>query len=308
MSHERRPTRPNQIGAEILPTRRGAFFEAGGESWPRSGPEDVAAALAALRSPVTVIQRSWCEGIRPLELLLARELAAGHSLLLLGDRRDPLPAWKAWQAISPPAGRAALLSSDAEGLLAAALRDPRVERVLLSGHTGDRERWAPLLAHARARVSLEPLETAHRNVEPGADPVRAAEAVLAHAFGREETHSGQLAGQLGRVRVEPRLLSRFTAALLEGLARGAELTPPLDPPLGPVEADLPAYLEMAGRLALEEGATAIHERRDGSPRGRAGARIVRLVFTNVEPRMRVWNLTRPAPLLLISRLQARNRT
>ena len=75
----------------------------------------------------------------------------------------------------------------------------------------------------------------------------------------------------------------------------------VDPPLDPVEADLPAFLEAARGLGLNEGATLIHESRGGSPRTAGGGRIARLVFTNVEPKMRIWGLDRPAPLLLLSR-------
>jgi hypothetical protein len=70
----------------------------------------------------------------------------------------------------------------------------------------------------------------------------------------------------------------------------------------PRERATAAALGAARDLGLDEGATLIHEDAGvGSRRAGGGAILVRLVFTNVEPHMRVAALRRPMPLLSILR-------
>lgn len=117
---------------------------------------------------------------------------------------------------------------------------------------------------------------------PSHDLAEAAEQVVEQAFGR-----GALGGfaddALASVVVQPRLLSSFTACLLETLLE-ADSDPWFQPPPWVLRRPQgPALRDVASgrRLALDEGATLIHERSHG------GAALSGLVFTNVEPRMKV---------------------
>lgn len=263
---------------------------------------------------VAVLRRSWSEGPAGLAAAARAELSAGRTLLLLTDGRAPsLAASLAEELLDAgvPGSALALVCDDGDVALRTASQCPEVTRVALSGHEEDEARLARVLERARAAagfgagvvvtaerdVHFERLAPPCARVELDEDPQRAAAWVARAAFGRARL-SGQAANQLGRVEVHPRRLSRFTAALLEELEeRGVA-----DPPVGPVERDLPAFLERVRALGLDEGATLVHEARVGSPTGGPGGRIVRLVFTNAEPRMRSWGLARPAPVLLLSRL------
>lgn len=314
-SDESRPSHTNRVGGAPRPALEGAVFEAGGQRWPRSGPRDVAAALEELRgrAAVTVVRRSWSEGAAPLRALVEQQLAEGRGVLVLADGRAPEVAVEATRDLSQEG--LALLFDDGDVALRAALGSPRVDRVLLSGHQDDAARLEPLLARSPAgqgfgagvvearerEVRLD--RVGPRVVEVGLDqdPEVSARDVLDRAWGARAL-GGEAAHQVGRVRVHPRRLSRFTAALLAALEDGGAPDPHFDP----VERDLGAFLERARGLGLDEGATLIHEARVGSPRSGGSGRIARLVFTNVEPRMQFWGLARPAPLLLLARLTDRD--
>ena len=310
-SDESRAPRPNRVAGVSRPALDGASFEARGGRWSRSGAADVASALAALRGrgAVTTVRRSWSEGPQALREVVEAELAAGRSVLVLADGRAPEVAVEATRDLPP--GGLALLFDDGDVALRAALAAPEVDRVLLSGHEDDAARLAPLLDRARApqgfgvgvvdvaarEVRLDLLSPRVVRVGLAEDPEGAARDVLEAAWGPAAL-GGEAADQVGRVRVHPRRLSRFTEALLaalEGWGGG-------EPPSGPVEGAQSTFLERARGLGLDEGATLIHEARVGSPRSGGSGRIARLVFTNVEPRMLLWGLARPAPLLLLARL------
>ena len=113
--------------------------------------------------------------------------------------------------------------------------------------------------------------------------------------------SGQLPGQVGLVTVDPRRLSAFTEELLAAL----EVEHVAEPCLPFVDRGLGALLEGQRDLGLDEGATLIHEGlMSGSRPSGQSAKLARLIFTNVEPRMRLLASSRPAPILLLVREDA----
>ena len=262
---------------------------------------------------VTLMQFAWCDP--RLHRSVAGELAAGRAVLLLSD--GPLPAIAEGVArhllgagIAPRA--LALVHDDGDTALRAACADPRVDRVLLTcseARRAERLAWATGLAGrsgfgagvrelAAPDVHVDGLRPCTARVLAGEDPQARAVEIAEAAFGRATALSGQAFGQVGRVLVHPHQLSRFTAALLSTLEAQALV----DPPLVPLERSLVHDLEQVRGQGLDEGATLIHEVTHGSRRASSGGRIARLVFTNVEPHMRLWGLARPLPVLLLSRL------
>jgi hypothetical protein len=183
---------------------------------------------------------------------------------------------------------------------------PRGERGARGGQ-GDRGRGAP--PGPGPEVHFESLAGSTRVVLAGDDPERAARASALGALGRVQALSGQREGQAGRVVVHRRHFSRFTQALLaelDHLAREAA------GPLALLDPELPRYVERLRRLGLDEGATLL--RGDSGtwfgPAGAAGSHargrdvtLDPLVFTNVEPRMRLARAQRPAPLLRLLRAE-----
>jgi len=155
-------------------------------------------------------------------------------------------------------------------------------------------------------------------VKLDADAPAAAREVVARAFGRSATLSGQLPGSIGRVVCHERVFSRFSAELLALLDRDADVARPL-------VALEPATIEHARRgreLGLDEGATLVFSptktRASDDPAGPdAGIGLSRArmaeailwptVFTNVEEHMRVAWLGRPAPVLCLMRVASDER-
>ena len=139
------------------------------------------------------------------------------------------------------------------------------------------------------------------------DPERAAVEIVERSLGRSVL-GGQLPGQVGLATCHPLLFSRFTAAVLTALeGEPAERPGALYP-----DPDHRGELERLRDLGLDEGAVLIHERpvqsgsggAAGSPSGARGGSLGRLVFTNVEPEMRIAGVTGPVPLLLLMRGEA----
>ena len=132
----------------------------------------------------------------------------------------------------------------------------------------------------------------------------AAEQVVEEAYGRSAL--GGLAGdRLAQVWVDPRCFSRFTACLLEVLEE-AEGDPWFTPAPwvdagGPDAATAALDVAAARRVGLDEGATLIHER-PGSD-----GRLLGVVFTNVEPRMRLGGSVFAPGTLTLSRSDAARR-
>jgi len=284
----------------------------------RSAREGLAEGLqreGAAGGVLTCLRRSWAEPLSAAARVLWRELAQGCGVLLVGDRRAPALADHlagALTAAGLPAGALALLHDDGDDVLRAAAESGRVGRMALSGWESEGalwservRRWGRMAAFGAGvveaaqgpRFVFDPLARSVVEVGLGEDPAAAAERVVRGAFDRVHTISGQLAGQVGVVQVEPRRLSAFTAALLAAL----EERRLVDPPLPPVDPHLGRELAARRDLGLDEGATLLHEFLVGSSGSGAGARILRLVFTNVEPGMRLLDATRPAPVLLLCR-------
>jgi len=163
------------------------------------------------------------------------------------------------------------------------------------------------LAYAAGDATARSADVA---IDASVGPVDAAREAARLAFGPEAI-GGYATDAVARVHVGARALSAFTAALLDALD-GAELRrrPPAwtraDPSTeradggaprrarraAPITARLDAAVIAARRVGLDEGATLIHD--DRTPGAHA------LVFTNVEPRMRLGSTLRaPATLALL---------
>jgi acyl-CoA reductase-like NAD-dependent aldehyde dehydrogenase len=250
---------------------------------------------------------------------LLRLLASGDPLTWIVDPHLPELAAVApalFEAGLEP-GALSVLHDDGDTALRAALASGGYAHVWSSGPEERGERIAqatrrPCAAEAALRPFgagvLEARAAAHTHEEftsraaqvaRADDPEHSARAIARAAFDPELTLGGELPDSVGRVHVHPRRLSRFTAALLAALEERAS---ELGAPRVPRERATAAALGAARDLGLDEGATLIHEDAGvGSRRAGGGAILVRLVFTNVEPHMRVAALRRPMPLLSILR-------
>ncbi len=267
---------------------------------------------------LALVNRHWSELYVGACEALFSELAVGRVVLLLGDACVPALAGRLAAALMEaglPAGALAVLHDDADDTLRAALASGAFERVVASGHES---RESALLrsietlvgesAFGRGVVDM-PLPALiftrleSRRVRVGADDDSAQRAreVARAAFGSIQTMSGQLPDQVGVVTVDPRRLSAFTAELLLAV----EVEEVAEPCLPFLDRGLGAFLEGQRDLGLDEGATLIHEGpMAGSRPSGEGAKLARLIFTNVEPRMRLLASSRPAPILLIIREDA----
>lgn len=284
--------------------------------------EDTRAQIVGDDAPgITGLRSSWSQRLAGPARSVFTELAAGRVVLLFSDGCVPAFANRLadvlLEAGLPPAALA-LLHDDGDAALQAAAVDRRLSRLRVWGHSQDKARCAPIFARAAHSthfgagvlgadqgrdMKFELLRREHRTVDPGQDPAVAVDQILQAAFGRLQTLSGQASEQVGSVEIAPRRISTFTETLLVALeAEGAA-----DPALEPIEADMAAQLEQVRELGLNEGATLIHEARVPSRLASNGARIARLVFTNVEPRMRLHDWSRPSPVLLISRSETEQR-
>jgi len=151
---------------------------------------------------------------------------------------------------------------------------------------------------------VEPWSLSFRSIESGTlrvgadeDPEQAAARAVVAGLGRSGTFSGQLPGQTAHVACHPFLFSEFTESLLDALAND----PALDDPVPCLDPSLGQRLEAIRREGLDEGATLLLEGPEASHGSRADARLRPLVFTNVEPTMRLAGWRRPAPALVLRR-------
>lgn len=256
-------------------------------------------------------------------LAVAQELSRGASVLLLSDGRLPEAGERvarAFLAAGVPSDALAILHDDGEACLHAAVDSGEVGRIRA---TLDGDAAARLMRHSRAshrhstfgagvfgapagpELFIDGPCSVETRVVHGEDVLASARAVAASAFGRTRTLGGQRSGRVGAARVAPLELSGFTEALLEVLERRPEDHAPgrwLDP-------GLPDRLEALRSLGLDEGATLIHEPRGRASRSQSGRdRLLRLVFTNVEPGMRLAQDLGAAPVLLLIRDTSRDAT
>ncbi|MDB2576169.1 hypothetical protein N9Z54_03075, partial [Planctomycetota bacterium] len=136
---------------------------------------------------------------------------------------------------------------------------------------------------------------------PEGDLAEAAELVVEQAFGRGAL-GGFASDAVTSVLIRPDLFSAFTACLLETLEETDEDPWFAPPPWVQRDPRSQALRDLAGgrRRVLDEGATLIHERRLArqAPCG--------LIFTNVEPRMKLaGEMSVPGALFLVRALDTR---
>lgn len=270
---------------------------------------------AAGAGELSLVVPHWSELFRGVLDALLPDLRVGRAVVLFGDAHVPALADRVASALRDaglPAGALTVVHDDARELLGAALASGAFGVVRASG-LPTFERWlrAASVAPGRTRagfgagvfgatlrIAFTRLAKRRITIPAGRDPREAAEEVARAAFGPVEALGGQLQGQLGQVLCHPSAFARLTEALLERLESGSEYTDP--PPL--VEVDLERELARALDLGLDEGAAPIHRwPPPGSRSAGPGVNLGRLVFTNVDPSMRLSALRRPSPLLLLSR-------
>lgn len=218
------------------------------------------------------------------------------------DRLRRLRALAAAEAVSTlrPSGRDRVVSegtSAAAGAEAAAGADPwfglgAVDRPPMPILVRRR-----LSRQASLGVEADPVDAAL----PEGDLAEAAELVVEQAFGRGAL-GGFASDAVTSVLIRPDLFSAFTACLLETLEETDEDPWFAPPPWVQRDPRSQALRDLAGgrRRVLDEGATLIHERRLArqAPCG--------LVFTNVEPRMKLaGEMSVPGALFLVRALDTR---
>lgn len=228
-------------------------------------------------------------------------LAAGSVVCLVTDGRLPMIAEELCLALDHaglPEGVVALLGGDGDTLVRAALARSDVSRVELVDREDRASEFEDREVGGGSRLRLRPLRGRSLPVGGNIDPALEAERIVDAAFGRVRALSGQREGQVSRVVCDQRVFSALTAALLEEIDRLLEEGPD---PLPALEPDLPHYVARLRRLGLDEGATLLRGDEPGSPLRGRGARLLPLVFTNVEPGMRLARAARPAPVLALMR-------
>ncbi|MSR63480.1 MAG: aldehyde dehydrogenase family protein [Planctomycetes bacterium] len=251
------------------------------------------------RAGVSWCAPDWRELVRAPLLDLARELAAGRTVVLVSDARAPeLASALARAALRAelPAGTIGLLHGATRELVALGLAGAeRGDAQLVA--SGPVERMSELRRACAARALSDARLRALRCRAYEVDATRELDACAAEvvelAFGRARTFSGQLAGALGRVFCPARRFSAFSAALLAKLEASAAMRAPL----AQIDDAAAARVRAAWELGLDEGATCIAGG-DGEGRERV---LPPTVFTNVEAHMQSAKRQEPLPVLCLLR-------
>jgi|GEM_PF-1206217 len=241
--------------------------------------------LGAREGPC-VLAPSWASGWHAPTRAVLFALSAGRPVVFAPDGRiaglgDVFRA--AFEDLPP--GVFQVLHDDGRTLVRAAGRAALATTVVAGEDRIDAD---PLcVAHvvvARSRRSTAVIDVLH-------DIEREVVRILDASIGRARALSGSRSGQIGRLIVHERAFSRVSEVVLEILETWVDASRPL----GLAVATQASALESALGLGLDEGATALLA-------GRADRRsLFPLVFTNVEPTMRIARSHRALGLLLLLR-------
>lgn len=256
---------------------------------------------------VAVHAPHWSELVREPARRLFAALAAGETVVLLSDRRLPMAADAIATALAHadlPPGVWSLLHEDGATCLRDLLAHDDVGALCAAGPRVQMHRLAreSLAGATRARsLELVPLSNTSHVIRLEDDPSAAAAHVIDAAFGRAHALSGQAPGQVGRVLCNERVFSRFSAELLSGLEHSPDVLHAV--PL--IDGEARQHASRARELGLDEGATLIHPRSLdlAAAQGESeNATPATLVFTNVDPFLRLAGLSRPSPCLCLMRV------
>jgi len=251
----------------------------------------------------------WTEmWLQPARMVLAA-LLEGRSVIVMSDAHAPMLADALARALGDlPAGALAVLHDDGRTVLRAAAGEARIGSI----HLASTSPAAPELVERALGTRPWPVESgfgagvdragvpalAVRRLANTSFVVRSegdleeqARALVARSFSRAGALSGARPGRAGRALCPVRSFSSFSEHVLDAL----ETEPDVRSPLALVRTQHVAEVERAFRLGHDEGATAISTGPEESELG------FPLVFTNVEERMRLAHLERPAPILCLMR-------
>ena len=294
----------DEAGAELLARRLGLHTSELEHDRTLLARRDPVLRPAAVEE-IAVVAHDWSELLRGPFLAAAAELERGRDVVLLGDPRTPMTVDAVARAllaggVSPH--RIALLHGLTRPGVERLLRGPRVRALRASG---DRERIRWLRAAAGAggvpQQELVLLRSSAAEVGLEDDLEACAKRLVARAFSRAGSLSGQRAGQVGRIFCHVRVLSRFTECFLAALAQ----IPDAANPIPSIDRDAARRVERTWAAGLDEGATLIAGGvqlawADGTVHPRS-LRIAPTVFTNVEPHMALARRQTPMPIVGIVR-------
>ena len=257
---------------------------------------------------LALVLPDWSELLRGPLVDAAEELMRGRSVLLAADARAPMAVDEVASALLAagiPSSHVAVVHGVAEEGIARAVGAGRVVSVRA---TGDRTQIKELRARCeRAGVGeqrLRLLRAQSASVGPDDDPELRAQEIIAQAFDRVTTLSGQRHGQIGRVFCHARQFARFTAALLAGIEADESARDPLP------AIDRAAFerIRREWEAGLDEGATLIAggealvgDADSGPAAGPRSRRVSPSVFTNVEPPMALLARQAPMPIVCLVR-------
>ena len=299
-------------------------------------PSGVLQNVAAAEPGVALLAPAWCELFEAPSAALFALLLLGRTVVLVSDPHAPMIAdafAAAFEHADLSRGVLSVVHDDGEDVLRSVLGSGTATCVFGSGYPYRIRKLEKLAASGLrggdgatgfgAGVGSSPRAAELRIVRSRSLSLRAtddldarAEEVERRSFGRSETFSGQLPGQLARVVCPERAFSRFTELLLARLRRSADVLRPI--PL--VEKGSADLLRRVRFLGLDENATLIFDGSDAA-NGSAGAGaethapataprsssigedaiLAPTVFTNVEERMRIASFGRPIPVLCLLR-------